>query len=112
MNLLNIEKKKCSIYKNALIFSEYLKRETLALGTVFFSCSFETMGIFNVSLDDCSTYEGRNIIANNSFTLDAIEVEECNRWLNDYSGNSYALLKNSIEEFSWGLEQIDISDRL
>lgn len=84
------------------------KEGNIGFKTVFFSYSFETMGIFNVSLDDCSTYEGRNIIANNSFTLDAIEVEECNRWLNDYSGNSYALLKNSIEEFSWGLEQIDI----
>ena len=28
--------------------------------------------------------------------------------MNDYCGKPYALLKNSIDEFSWGLEQIDV----
>jgi len=49
----------------------------------------------------------RNIVDGRMFTLTEKEVSLCNQWLADYSGPVYALLKDSIEKFSWGMEQID-----
>ena len=33
----------------------------------------------------------------------------CNQFLIDYQGSEYAMLKNCIDEFVWGLEQIDVA---
>lgn len=40
--------------------------------------------------------------------MSELEIDLCNKWLNDYCNEPYALLKNNIDEFSWGLEQIDV----
>lgn len=75
---------------------------------VFFHYSFTVMGFINNTIDNCSHNQTRNTISNNQFLLTESEVVSCNQWLNDYCGKPYALLKNSIDEFSWGLEQIDV----
>lgn len=75
---------------------------------VFFHYSFTVMGFVKNTIDHCSHNQTRNTIASRRFTLNESEVVSCNQWLNDYSNAPYALLKNSIDEFSWGLEQIDV----
>lgn len=75
---------------------------------VFFHYSFNVMGIIGYTIDCCSCNKTRNTIANGQFTLSEAEIASCNQWLNDYCNAPYALLKDSINEFSWGLEQIDI----
>ncbi len=75
---------------------------------VFFHYSFTIMGFINNKIDNCSHNQTRNTISSRLFTLSESEVVACNQWLNDYCNEPYALLKNSIDEFSWGLEQIDV----
>lgn len=75
---------------------------------VFFHYSFTVMGFIKNTLDHSSHNQTRNTIASDRFTLNEAEVVACNQWINDYCNIPYALLKNNIDEFSWGLEQIDI----
>jgi hypothetical protein len=75
---------------------------------VFFHYSFTVMGFIQNTIDHCSHNQTRNTIASGRFTLNEAEVVSCNQWLIDYCNAPYALLKNSIDEFSWGLEQIDV----
>lgn len=75
---------------------------------VFFRYSFTVMGFIKNTFDHSSHNQTRNTIANNQFTLNDTEIITCNQWLSDYSNEPYTLMKNSIDEFSWGLEQIDI----
>ena len=42
------------------------------------------------------------------FCLDEEELKECNTFLKKYDDTVYMTLKDSIDEFIWGLEQIDI----
>lgn len=75
---------------------------------VFFLYSFTTMEFFKNTVNFCSHNQSRNTIEDRKFTLSEPEIASCNQWLNDYCNEPYALLENSINEFSWGLEQIDI----
>lgn len=75
---------------------------------VFFQYSFRVMGLINNTVNHCSHNQTRNTIASEKFTLNESEVVSCNQWISDYCGAPYRLLKNSIDEFSWGLEQIDV----
>lgn len=75
---------------------------------VFFHYTFTVMGFINNTVDHCSHNQTRNTIATEQFTLDETEIVLCNKWLNDYCNAPYELMKNSIDEFSWGLEQIDV----
>lgn len=73
---------------------------------VFFRYSFTVMGFENM-VEHCSYNQTRNFIDSRKFTLSEEEIVSCNRWLNDYCNAPYTLLKESIDEFSWGLEQDD-----
>lgn len=75
---------------------------------LFFKYSFSVMEIVKNTLNYRSHFQTRNTIANEIFELDDSEVTLCNQWLSDYSGAPYGLLKECIDEFSWGLEQIDV----
>lgn len=85
-----------------------VKPGNIGFRDVFFNYSFTTMGIMNNTLNLCSHSQTRNTIANDKYVLGEAEIAKCNNWLNDYSGAPYELLKNCIDEFCWGLEQIDI----
>lgn len=50
----------------------------------------------------------RNVIDGRPFVLNKGEVRECNAFLKRFIGKPYELLKNNVEKFSWGQEQIDI----
>lgn len=78
---------------------------------VFFRYSYDYLGVLNHTYDTVSHNKSRNTIADDCFTLNEAEIIECKQWLDDYSNAPYALLKNCIDEFSWGFEQIDIPTR-
>lgn len=84
------------------------KSGNIGFRDVFFHYSFTVMGFIKNTIDHCSHNLTRNAIASERFTLSELEIDLCNKWLNDYCNEPYALLKNSIDEFSWGLEQIDV----
>ncbi len=63
----------------------------------------------NGSIVNRSRYcEIRNTIDNRIFILPYEKSFELNSFLSDYSNKPYNLLKNCINKFSWGLEQLDI----
>lgn len=87
------------------------KSGNIGFREVFFRYSFKAMGLIKYNLNHTSLNEARNTIACEKFTLSEQEINSCNKWLEDYSDEPYALLKKSIEEFSHGLEQIDVPTR-
>lgn len=66
------------------------------------------MGIIKNTINYCSHNQARNTIDSRRFILNESEIISCNKWINDYCNEPYELLKNSIDEFSLGLEQIDV----
>lgn len=75
---------------------------------VFFEHKFTVMGFINNNQKQTSDNVSRNIVDNTFFTLTPEETMRCNQFLQNYIGQEYNLLKNCIDEFTWGLEQIDI----
>lgn len=84
------------------------KSGNIGFRDVFFHYSLTMMGFIKNKIDHCSHNQTRNTIATERFKLNEVEITSCNQWLNDYCNVPYALLKDSIDEFSWGLEQIDV----
>ncbi len=84
------------------------KSGNIGFRDVFFHYSFTVMGFIKNTLDHCSHNQTRNTITSERFILNDVEITSCNQWLNDYCNAPYMLLKDSIDEFSWGLEQIDV----
>lgn len=76
---------------------------------IFFNYKFTIGGFISNSVNHTSYYQTRNTLANERFTLSVPETALCNQWLCDYRNEPYTLLKNSIHEFSWGLEQVDLA---
>lgn len=81
--------------------------ENVGFRDVFFKYTFTVMGFLNNTIYNCSHNQTQNTISTSLFTLTKSEIDACNKWFDDFSGAPYELLKNCIDEFSWGLEQID-----
>lgn len=84
------------------------KSGNIGFRDVFFHYSFTVMGLSKNTIDHCSHNETRNTIDCRRFVLNEDEIPSCTQWLNNYCNAPYCLLKKSIDEFSWGLEQIDL----
>ncbi|SOB72686.1 Hypothetical protein EHLA_2053 [Anaerobutyricum hallii] len=102
-----MEKEKKFLYEQINLLRLF-KSGNIGFRDVFFHCSFHEMGIISNTIDHCIHNQTRNTIESGRFTLSEAEIVSCNQWLNDYCNAPYALLKDCIDEFSWGLEQIDI----
>ncbi len=76
---------------------------------VFFTFRFKSLGIINNTVNNSSCNKTRNTLDARRFTLTDQEVDPCNGFIADYINAPYTLLENSINEFSWGLEQVDIA---
>lgn len=68
-----------------------------------------SFGVIKNKLNHTSNNATRNIIDDRMFSLLPDEVLSCNQFLLAYQGPEYVMLKNSIDEFVWGLEQVDIA---
>lgn len=55
-----------------------------------------------------STIQTRNTIDNRFFSLSPNEIIDLNQFIADYSNEPYDILKECIDEFIWGLEQVDL----
>jgi len=84
------------------------KKGNIGFRELFFEHRFTVMGFVNNTQKQTSDNVTSNIIDNTIFTLTPEEAVECNHFLRDYSGQEYDLLKNCIDEFTWGLEQVDL----
>ncbi len=84
------------------------KSGNIGFKEVFFKHTFQLMGFIHQTSNQTSTNATRNIIDDRVYFLTAEELIRCNSFLQNYSGVEYDLLSECIEEFVWGLEQIDI----
>lgn len=80
----------------------------IGLCDVFFDYSYKTLGIMNNHFHSNGYSRSRNIVDQRKFTLTADSSVVCNQFLLDYVGTTFNLLKPSIDEFIWGIEQIDV----
>lgn len=74
---------------------------------LFFRYTFSFSGIIKETQNKTSLITSRNYISDRKFKLSSEEISDCNKWLIDFSGAPYALMKDIIDEFSWGMEQVD-----
>ncbi|MDF2803484.1 MAG: hypothetical protein K0S61_3387 [Anaerocolumna sp.] len=84
------------------------KKGNIGCKEIFLEHRFTVMGFINNTCKQTSDNVTRNIIDNTIFSLTPEEVISCNQFLQDYAGREYTLLKSCIDEFVWGLEQVDI----
>jgi len=84
------------------------KKGNIGCKEVFFEHKFTVMGFINNTQKQTSDNVTRNIVDSTFFILSTDEAIKCNQFLQDYIGQEYYLLKNCIDEFTWGLEQVDI----
>lgn len=68
-----------------------------------------SLGIMKNTLHNTSNNVTRNITDDRVFSLVPDEVLSCNQFLSDYQDSEYTIFKNCIDEFVWGLEQVDIA---
>lgn len=82
------------------------KKGNIGYKEIFFEHTFRAMGLYNTQKQTSNSVT-RNIVDDKIFTLSSEETLACNQFLQNYSGKEYNLLKNCIDEFTWGLEQYD-----
>lgn len=73
---------------------------------VYFMYHHHVFGVNNTFYTS-SHNQTRNVIDGRRWHLSADDLCTANRWISDFAGRPYAILKSCIEMFSWGLEQID-----
>lgn len=75
---------------------------------VFFEHNF-SYGLINNTVRRTSDNVTRNIVDERVFSLTPAELVNCNRFLLDYSGAEYTLMKHNIDEFIQGLAAVNHS---
>ncbi len=106
--LLQYRTKEMKFLNEQINLLRLFKSGNIGFRDVFFHCSCKILGLIDNTIENNTHNQTRNVISSERFILDESEIDLCNQWLNDYSNGPYMLLENSIYEFSWGLEQIDI----
>lgn len=93
-----------------MVFSllRLFKEGNIGTKQIFFDHSF-SLGILKNNLHLTSDNVTTNITDERVFTLSAAEVQLCNQFIADYAGTEYCLMRDSINEFVWGLAQVDIA---
>ena len=84
------------------------QKGNIGLYDVFFDFSYKTLGLMNNNVLNKNQNRSRNIIDQRKYILTADDAIVCNKFLVNYVGRPFNLLKPSIDEFIWGLEQIDV----
>lgn len=79
----------------------------IGLYQTFFKYKFQVFGFINNTLNHSSTSSTRNAYDERKFILNPEGTEHCNQFLRDYETITYVTLKPIIDEFIWGLEQLD-----
>lgn len=73
---------------------------------IFFPYKYTVFGMpFSSSMD--SYFGTRNIVDSRRYSLADCGVQNCNSFISAFEGRPYELMKSCIDEFSWGLEQMD-----
>lgn len=66
-------------------------------------------GLLRNTLNHTVRNESRNIADRRKYLVSPEKISEIEKFISDYQGNEYAMLLPCINEFIWGLEQIDMA---
>lgn len=98
----------CTFLNNVFNMLHLYKCGNIGTKSIFFEFKYCVMGIFNSNLNHRSNNITRNIVDNRLFTLSPDDITACNQFLTRVNSSEFQLIKNIIDEFSWGLEQVDL----
>lgn len=83
------------------------KQGNIGYKELFLTHTFRVVGFMDNTQKQTNIDLDQNIVDTTIYSLTDDEIVRCNQFLQDYSGREYDLLKNSIDEFVWGLDQTD-----
>ena len=83
------------------------KKGNIALKNIFLKHLHTTLGFTNTQIHVINNVS-YNISDTRIFTLSANEIVDMNQFILDFMGAPLSLMKGCIDEFVWGLAQIDI----
>lgn len=84
------------------------KRGNVGFVQIFFVHKFTVLGFINQNMKQTDNSISKNVIEDTLFSLSDSEIFECNNFLLNISNHEFDMMKESIDEFIWGLEQTDI----
>lgn len=84
------------------------KKGNIGFVQLFFEQMYTAMGFITNNIKQTDNSVSKNVVDQTLYTLTAHEVTLCNTFLTKYDDAVYQMLKDNIDEFVWGLEQIDI----
>ncbi len=74
---------------------------------LFFEQKYTAMGFITNTMHQTDNSVTKNIVDERVFSLTTDEITACNAFLTDYI-DTYDIIKDNIDEFIWGLEQVDV----
>jgi len=100
--------KEMEFLNNIFAMLRLYKRGNIGPKEVFFEHNFTVMGLMNNTQKQTSDNVTRNIVDSSIFSISPDETDDCNCFLERIASPEFLMLKDSIDEFIWGLEQVDI----
>lgn len=85
------------------------KEGNIGFVDVFFTFRYKAFDFIDNTINHTSHNKTRNTVDSRRFTLSPSELITCNQFIREYDGAPYAMIKDCIDEFSWGMEQIEPS---
>lgn len=98
----------CTFLNNIFNMMHLFKCGNIGTKTIFFDYNYCVMGFLNNNIKHSSNNVTRNIVDNRFYCLSSEEIADCNQFIARVNSNEFHLIKNIIDEFAWGLEQIDL----
>jgi hypothetical protein len=84
------------------------KKGNIGFVQMFFEQKYTALGFITNNMKHTDNSVSKNVIDDTMYTLSDEELSDCNTFLGAYDDSVYCLIKDNIDEFIWGLEQIDI----
>lgn len=86
---------------------QLFKEGNIGLKKVFFEYRYQANGFLNFTKNHSIDISDANYIRQNFFHLSNDDIVDCNAFITKWNSPEYALMRNVIDEFVFGLKQID-----
>lgn len=104
----SFQERECIFLNNVFNLLHLYKSGNIGLKSVFFDYTYNWLGFFNKKLKNISTSVTRNVTDNRFFILSEEEANNCNEFIGHVNSNEFHIIKGVVDEFVWGLEQVDL----
>jgi len=95
-------------YLNTIIsLLQIFKKGNIGLKEIFFTFTYKTLGFIGNTNNMTVVIKDANTIKQDVFSLSVQESVDCDLFIRNYKGTEFILMKNIIDEYTFGLKQID-----